>query len=307
MINLILVSLIFSLSPYKKIVIIHTNNMNGIMGPRGAFWMNPNFPPPLGGAPSAATVIEDERKNAEEGTIFLLLDTGNSFGGNLLGENSDPNRSLKFLNKMGYDVVSLGVHDFVIGKDGLRDFVKGANFPVICSNIVLEEDTTKYPDFVKPYVILEKNGVKFGIFGLISEYMPIYMLREKIKGFYFLKEIPTAKKMVKLLKEKRVDVIILLSHTGQERELLLAKEVKGIDVIVGGFDGRGFREPYEDFETHTIVVRTYGRLSDVGKLILYFDPTHKTITGYEGKLVTLLLEEIPPDPEIKELLNISYR
>jgi 2',3'-cyclic-nucleotide 2'-phosphodiesterase (5'-nucleotidase family) len=282
--------------------------MNGIFGKRGAFWMNPNFPPPLGGAPSAATVIGEERERAkEEGAIFLLLDTGNSFGGNLIGENSEPEKALRFMNKMGYDIASLGVHDFVIGVEGLKKFVREADFPFVCSNIVFEGDTTKYPDFIKPYVIIEKGGVKFGIFGLISEYMPIYMLREKIEGLHFLKEIPTARRMVKELRERGADIIILLSHTGQDRELLIAREVKGIDVIIGGFDGRGFREPYEDPETHTVVVRTYGRLSDVGKLTLYYDRNYRILTGYEGELVTLLLEEIPPDPDIEKLLNISYK
>lgn len=302
-----LIFLFLIVSPIKNVVIVHTNNMYGVFYPRKAFWMNPDFPPPLGGAPSLATYIENERKKAEkEGKVFLLFDAGDFFGGNLMGENADTGRARLVLNGLGYDAACLGVHDFVIGAENLRKFIESLNFPILAANLTLEEDTLSNPDFVEPYIIIEKYGLRVGVFGLISEYTPFFNIKDVVRGFYFRREIPVAREMVKILKSKGVDIIIALTHIGDLHEKILAREVKGIDVIIGGFMGRGLREPFEDPETHTIISRTYGRLADIGELELVVDTKYGVICNYTGELITLLTERYPPDPKFAELLGINY-
>ncbi len=288
----------------KNILILHTNDMRGIFEERPATWINPDFPPPLGGAASLYTAVETERKLAKDSSYsFLLVDAGSFLGGNIIGEGSDPELAVDVLNLVGYDVVNLGVYDFLLGKKGLDVIAERAKFSIISSNLTLSEDTTKHPDFVRPYVILNVDGVKIGIFGLISEYTPLMLPDESVEGYFFLREFPQAEKMVRELREKDVDIVIALTNIGMRHDTLLAGAVPGIDFIIGGYDGRGIREAYEHPVTHTVVVRTYGGLSDLGRLLIHYDTETHVITGYEWNTVSLLEESAPPDPEVRTMIE----
>jgi 5'-nucleotidase len=127
--------------------------------------------------------------------------------------------------------------------------------------------------------------------------MPFFLTSQNLMWYNFDREIPTLQMYVDSLNEAGVDMIVVLSHCGIERDTVITHQIKGITVLVSGFDGRGLREPYEDPYTHTIVVRGYGGLSEVGRLDLWFDREHKVLKKYRGKLISLLVDEVPPDPK----------
>jgi len=109
--------------------------------------------------------------------------------------------------------------------------------------------------------------------------------------------------MVSLLRNEKCDIIIALTNIGFAHDSLLADSVSGIDVIIGGGEGRGSREPFESPINHTIICRTYGKLSSVGKLELNIDEQMREIIGYKGDNITLFAEQFPADTAIKKLLN----
>jgi 2',3'-cyclic-nucleotide 2'-phosphodiesterase (5'-nucleotidase family) len=292
---LIVLSSTLSAGEPEKVVILFTNDIEGYFEPRGAFWMNPDFPPPLGGVEAAYNVFSEEFKAAErEGYPLLVLDCGGIAGGDMLGIGTDFDRSLEFMNTIGYDAMALGVRDFVHGVEGVRKIDRDADFPLLGANITLAEDTLTHPDFVKPFEIFEVSGVRIGVFGLISDYMEgIYNIHANTEGLFFLREIQTAERMVETLRDEGVDAIVCLAHTGYEHQLWLMEAVRGIDLIIGGFDGRGLREAMEDPVTHTVLVRGYSGLSAIGRVDMAVDPEYGVVTSLEYQERSLLLEEAP--------------
>ena len=284
----------------KKVELIFTNNIEGVFSRTKATWINPDFPPPVGGKGSFLTFLKEERKKAiEENISLFLFDAGNFTGGFITGENLPSEETIKYFKEAKYDVINLGVREFILpytqenGSLSLEAYIKSLETPCVSSNIRLEKEPDKAPPFVKPYLILKKNGIKIGVFGLVNENLPFFALEKNIKGLLVTREKETARKMVKRLKDEGVDIIVLLSSLGYYRDIFLAEDVPGIDVICGGFDGPGLRYAYVDSLNHTIIMRNYSGFSQAGKLILYLDPATKEILNFEFQAISLLEEEIP--------------
>jgi len=298
----LLFSLLFGLIPKnaKKVELIFTNNIEGVFSRTKATWINPDFPPPVGGKGSFLTFLKEERKKAQEENIPLLLfDAGNFTGGYVTGENLPLKETIKYFKQAKYDAINLGVREFILPympeKDSvsLEAYIKSLGIPCVSSNIRLEKEPDKTPPFVKPYLIMEKNGIKIGVFGLVNENLSFFALEKNIKGLVVTSEKESARKIVKQLKEEGVDIIVLLSSLGYYRDIFLAENVPGIDIICGGFDGPGLRYAYVDSLNHTIIMRNYSGFSQAGKLILYLDPVSGKILNFKFQAISLLEEEIP--------------
>ena len=135
---------------------------------------------------------------------------------------------IRALNKMGCDVINVGYSDLAMGKDFLLERQKTANFPFISANLV--DKKTGKPLF-KPYVIKQINGLKVGIFGLITSKTRIY----QVLGNVSVKQpIEAAGEAIKQLKGK-CDIIVGLVHLETQEDVKLAQEVEGINFIINGY------------------------------------------------------------------------
>lgn len=287
---------------WQHLVILHTNDIHGHLPQEEAWWINPNFPPPIGNAAAVATIIKEERQKAEQnGWGFLLLEGGDIFQGTPLGEFTKGRAVIDFMNLMGYDAMTVGNHDYDKGQETLNDLIAAAEFPMLGANLV---DSTggKTIEYLKPYIIIEKGGLKIGLFGLITHYLRGMATPENIQGLDIAKESATARQMVDLLKARNVDLIVGLLHTGYRHDKAIADSVPGIDVIVGAHSHTGLRQAYEDPKHHTIIVQTYGNLSSIGKLELLIDPVTKRIVGYESELKELFTESVPQDTAMVKIV-----
>ncbi|MEO0243947.1 MAG: hypothetical protein ABIL92_04260 [candidate division WOR-3 bacterium] len=307
--------LLMAKSPLK-VEIIFTSNINGNFGKSKATWINPDFPPVLGGFESLYELVKNERELAEKNDLLLLLfDTGNFTGGFITGDNLKPDSIVFLMNILKYDAINLGVKELILFPVTARNFsflpqtmrlseyLSKFNTTFISSN--LQIDDKSYTDLVKPYKIVNYKGVKIGIFGLISENTPFFMYQDAYispgsSNIKIYKEYEIAKKMVEKLKSEGCDIIIMLSSIGYYRERFIARDVPGIDLILGGFDGFGERTAYIDPVNHTIVLRNYDYLSQIGKIILYVDPLSKTIVNFNYIPVTPFEEEFTPLAPIEE-------
>ena len=137
---------------------------------------------------------------------------------------------LSLMSEAGYDVLALGNHEFDKGTDTLSAALKTTKFTTLCSD--LDVSFSSLNTMCEPYQIKEMDGVKVGFFSLMVESLLETSSAKDItlKGT----NVTMAEKMVKLLKAKGVDVIVLVSHIGYKEDVALAKQVKGIDVIFGG-------------------------------------------------------------------------
>lgn len=293
-----------------KVEIIHTSNIYGNFGPSKATWINPDFPPVLGGFESLKELVTAEREKAKKNNIlFLLLDAGNFSGGYITGEKLSPDSIAYYMNSLNYNCINLGVKELILFPAtkrsekflpepmSLKDYLSKFKTKVVSANV--EFTAPEYSCLVLPYEILEFKGIKIGIFGMLSENAPFFLYQDigpesDTPPVKIYKEYETAKKTVDELKSKGCDIVIMLSSIGYYRERFVARDVPGIDLILGGFDGFGERQAYVDPVNHTIILRNYDYLSQIGKIVLTIDPKAKTIIDFDYTAITPFEEEFTP-------------
>lgn len=264
--------------------------------------MNPYFPPVIGNAAAAATFIKAKKQEADSlGYAFLLFDSGDMFMGSPIGEFSKGTAVADFMNYCGYDVIAPGNHDYDMGVEVFKNFVAATNAVFLGSNIIYE-DTRAPVDYLEPYVILEKNDLRIGIFSLLTEYMAGMTTPEKFANHDVLPEQETAQRMVDTLLAKGADVIFALTGIGLRHDKRIASAVPGIDVIFGSHSASALEIPYEDSIHHTIICQSYSHLTCVGFLDLHIDTLLKRIAGYKGELVDLLSDEIESDTAMEHII-----
>ena len=219
-------SVVFAEEDAKMLTIVHVNDVHGRLklGERGG---------EIGFARLKTKV--DELKTADPN--LLLLNAGDSFHGDVDVNLSQGEFMVNMMELAGFDVMVPGNHDFNYGYERLLELKEMADFPIISANILKDADGSS--DF-DAYVIEElENGLKVGIFALTTEETKFKSHPDNSEGINFGNPLEEAKKAVKALKEKDVDVIIALTHIGNEGTTLtttreLAEEVEGIDLIVDG-------------------------------------------------------------------------
>lgn len=252
----------------------------------------------------------------------LLLDAGDVFSGTLYFNKYEGLADLEFMNLAGYDAMTFGNHEFDKGTATLANFVKGAEFPFVSANVDFKQDGNINPYFndeiknnpkrngeIYKGIIKKVNGERIGIFGLTTaETVDISSPGPDVVFQNYLEE---AKQAVKSFKEKGVNKIIALTHIGYDdgggdNDLTLAKEVDGIDVIVGGHTHTKLDQPVvvEAGKEPTVIVQANEYSKYLGTLDVQFDKKGK-IVNFGGKLVDL--SQVPEDPEAAQILETKYK
>lgn len=163
-------------------------------------------------------------------------------------------------NQLGLDGYALGNHEFDEGDERLAQLIELADFPILSSNATPEAASPLYrvKDRIKPYVIKEIDGAKIGIIGILKI--------EKTKNsslvsddVTFTAEIEAANQYVAELEDQGINKIIMVSHVGYYNDIVLAKRVPGLDVIVGG-------------DTHSLL-GNHADLEEIGLSQIYHSQT----------------------------------
>ncbi len=313
--------------------IFFTNDVHGGIIEQSAEFLNPEFPPILGGGASAYGIMKRARQQIkEEGGAWLTLDSGDIFQGTLVGTLSKGEVVVDYMNMAGYDACVPGNHDFDLGRDNLEKLVEHSKFPWVSCNII-DQKTGKVWAPLKPYIIKKVKGLRIGFTGVTTVGTEYMSFPENIKGLDFLPEIPALQKVVdRLRNEEKVDLVIAMVHTGlpydtkagyealkkeTRQEVLdrgyanameIAHFVKGIDVLLGGHIHKGYPEPWEDPITHTIAIQNYGNGGNLGWLKVKIDERTKSIMGYsapsdDGTLLLLQEDEFWPDSAVAAYLK----
>jgi 5'-nucleotidase / UDP-sugar diphosphatase len=210
-----------------KLRIIHTNDHHARIEPVTG---GTPVAPIHGGVSRRKTLIDAIR---DEGGNQILLDAGDVFQGTLWFTQYLGQADLEFYNALGYEAVTIGNHEFDKGQQPLADFIKRANFPVLSANIAIAADVpAPITGLFKPWIVKEIGGQKIGIFGLTTEETPV--LSSPGAGIAFTNYIEAARKAVADLKAQGANKIIALTHIGITFDRELARQVDGIQVIIGG-------------------------------------------------------------------------
>ncbi len=172
---------------------------------------------------------------------------------------------IESLNLIGYDAVGIGEDDLTLGKDFLVEISKKANFPFLSSNLF---DEASGNTLFRSSIIKEVNGLRIGIFSLLSSEFFTGPSEPRKKGLMIRPPIEVAQEMVKELKPK-TDLILLLSHLGYVKDIELAQTVPGIHIIVGGHTGINL--PYPPVIKNIVILQTTSRGMFIGRLDLVFN------------------------------------
>ena len=216
----------------KQLVILHTNDTHSCIMP-----LNPNLADTAlagrGGFLRRMALIEDERAKTPG---LLLIDSGDFSQGSPYYNFYKGEVEVELMNRMGYDVATIGNHEFDFGLENMARIFRMAKFPIVCANY--DFTGTSVAGLVKPYTIIKRNGLKIGLFGLSPQPKGL-VDTTKFVGVKYLDPVETARRMAALLKtKKRCDVIICVSHLGWEDEELtdqmLVPATRDIDIVLGG-------------------------------------------------------------------------
>jgi 2',3'-cyclic-nucleotide 2'-phosphodiesterase (5'-nucleotidase family) len=214
--------------------------------------------------------VKDLRQSEKE---ILVLDAGDLLFKkylNPLPENAIAGMAEKAhlivesFNVMGYDAMGIGDDDLTLGKEFLLEISRKANFPLLSSNL-LDEASGK--NLFRTSLIKEINGLRIGLFSLLSPDFFTNPSDPRKKGLNFRSPFETAKDMVQELKPK-TDLIILLSHLGNANDIKVAQTVPGINLILGAHTGINL--PYPPVIRNIIILQTASRGMFGGRLDLLF-------------------------------------
>ena len=182
---------------------------------------------------------------------LILLDNGDILQGQPTAyyynyiDTVSPHLCAEMMNYMGYDAGNMGNHDVETGRRVFDRWISECNFPVLGANII---DTATGETHLKPYKVMERDGVKIVVLGMITPAIPAWLSENLWKGLRFDDMEQTAKKWMKIIREKeKPDLVIGLFHAGQDAFLMsgkynenaslsVAKNVPGFDMVLMGHD-----------------------------------------------------------------------
>ena len=227
------------------------------------------------GLARTAALIDQIRSEAGNS---ILLDNGDVIQGNPMGDyiayekglDDAPHPVIAAMNVLGYEAGTLGNHEFNYGLDFLAAALKGASFPFVSANIVNADGTP----FAEPYRIIEKqltdgsgatHTIRIGLIGFVPPQIMTWDSSHLAGKVDTIGIVEAAQKYVPEMREKGVDLVIALSHSGISAELgagenasLQLAEVEGIDVVLTGhqhlvFPGPDFKDiPGVDIDAGTL-------------------------------------------------------
>ena len=257
----------------KHLEVLHTNDTHSCIMP-----LNPNLADTAvagrGGFLRRVAMIKEERaKNPD----LLLIDSGDFSQGSPFYTMFKGDVEVGLMNLMGYDAATIGNHEFDFGLENMARIFKMAKFPIVCANY--DFTGTCVEGLVKPYVIIKRNGLKIGLFGLSPQLEGLVDL-SKCKGVTYLDPIEVGNRVAAELKhDKKCDVVICVSHLGWLRpdemgdQKVLASS-KDIDLVLGGHSHSYFKDLryVNNANGKAVPVDQNGKNAMyVGKLTLSFD------------------------------------
>ena len=228
-----------------------------------------------------ASAVEQCRDTAD---MVLLVDAGDRWTGNAyvdrVVERGRP--ILDLMNRLGYDVVTLGNHEFDFGQAHLGALLDSVvKFEVVCANVESDTATFRTP---APYTIVERNGLKIGVVGVITNYegqgTPAGN-KSSYVGLRFSDPQEAARRAADALRGK-VDVLVLLSHMGHDRDFELLATENRYDMVIGGHT----HEYLDTVVCGTTVGQTYKDVRNVGVTTIRLRGKRVESVDYENILTT---------------------
>ncbi len=263
----------------------------------------------IGGIARRATLVKQIRRDLQARKVPVwLVDAGDYSDGTPFSLEYHGEADVAAMNAAGYDLGPLGNHEFNNTAAQLRKLVAATRYQLVCANAV-ERATGK--TLVPPFVIRRVGPVRIGVFGLTTREAATYPAGKE--AFDVADENETARKMAATLR-RQSDIILLISHAGEEVDERIAAAVPAIDVIIGGHSHS--RLPSGAFVWRsddllatdingTVIVQAHQWGGELGRLDLLFERDRKgrwRVDRYRARLLPVT-PAIAPDPAVAAVVN----
>lgn len=295
--------------------IVETSDVHGCFFPYDFI----NRHPMSGSMARISSYVKQLRQ--QHGSNVILLDNGDILQGQPTSYYSNyidtvtENVAASVVNYMGYDAQIIGNHDVEPGHTVYDKWISEVRCPMIAANMI---DTHTNKPYLKPYIIIERQGVKIAVLGMVTPAIPNWLTPNLWSGLEFKDMVTTARQWMKHLQMvEKPDVVIGLFHSGREggivtdeyeedATLKVAREVDGFDLVLFGHD----HTPYNGYVTNSS-----------GREVLCLDPANAakrvaeaTITltrkaeGYTKNIVGTLVDmkDKPIDEEYMAFFKPTY-
>ena len=243
-----------------KLFIVHTSDTHSCVEP-----ISPNYSDTAqankGGYMRRVVLLEEMRR--EHPDNLLLLDCGDFSQGSAYYNLYKGEVEVRLMNLMHYDACTIGNHEFDFGLENLARLMRMAEFPFVCCNY----DFTGTPcqGLVKPYITIERAGVRVGILGVCPQPDGL-IVGKNFEGMRYIHPAQAAQPVIDYLRnEEHCDIVICLSHLGwgniPDMDIDFVSNTTGLDVLLGGHTHTYFTEPHylHDKKGHEVLVDHQGK------------------------------------------------
>lgn len=221
------------------------------------------------------------------------------------------------MNYMGFVVGNMGNHDVEAGHAVYDRWISQCQFPVLGANIIQVSDEQPY---LKPYEIIEREGVKIAVLGMITPAIPTWLPETLWKGLYFADMEQTARKWMPIIQEKeKPDIIIGLFHAGKEARTVagkyredasaeIAERIPGFDIIMMGHDHRRFCGKIANAQGDSVLLinpANNGRTVGDVEIVLTLDGDKVIRKSIQGKLADM--DKLEPSPDFMKQFAPQYQ
>ena len=269
--------------------------------------------------------VEGERAKKDQSVI--LIDNGDILQGDPAvyyynyEKTNVPHLYAEVMNFMKYDVGTVGNHDIETGHPVYDKFNDEINFPWLAANAV---DTETGNPYFKPYHIIEKQGVKIAVLGLITPGIPNWLPKKIWEGIEFEDMIVTAKKWAAIIQEKEnPDLLIGLFHSGidhtydnqtadmprnENASQLVAEQVPGFDIVFVGHDHHEWNKTVKGPEENHVLILgppSRARTVTVADIKFIYDKENE---NWDKEIIGSIVEikNIKPDEKFLNNFNSEF-
>ncbi len=275
----------------RSLTILYFNDIHGHMEP----WKpDSKSAATVGGiARIAGLVAKIRRENRAAGRATILLEAGDVLQGTPMSTVFAGEPDIQAFNAMKLDAMALGNHEFDFGQKNIARLVGLARFPVLSANIYHDDGRP----FARATTVLEPvPGFRIGVIGLTTIDAPTTTFPTNVEGIRFDDPIQTARHAVPVL-EQQCDLVVALTHIGIPEDRRLAREVPGVDVIIGGHTHLKIPEPEVVGDTIICQAEDYGKY--LGRLDVTVSGGKATLT--HGELIPIR-DGLPEDRAVAAIV-----
>jgi len=265
----------------RPLTILHSNDLHAHIVPNDL---------DKGGFARLATAVREEKQHCQ---ACLYLNAGDLVQGTPVSTIFHGVPVYQIANRLGFDVATVGNHEFDYGWKRVQEFARIAHYPLLSANVV---DASGSPLTGKAYVIKTVGGIRVAIIGVVlGDLSGVFVTPDKVEPWRVLPVVETVRKYAQELR-KRSDLIVVLGHIHDQEEVdAILHDVPEVSVVVVGHNHNGYPEMKKVDGRVAVLVHGYG--VELGRLDLQVDMAGKKLQSAEWKKIPIDAK-ISPDPKV---------